>query len=53
MCPKTRQHLRTAKAVYVLIVLATMIILVFRLVASLGKYAFRIQNTYLFTDCIV
>ena len=29
------------------------VILVFSFVASLGKYAFRIQNRYLFIDCSV
>ena len=33
------------------IVLAMKVILIFSLVASLGKYAFRIQNPYLFIDC--
>ena len=28
-------------------------ILVFRLVATLGKYAFRIQNACLFVDCSI
>ena len=28
-------------------------LLIFSLVASLGKYAFRIQNPYLFIDCSI
>ena len=45
--------LRTMKGAHVSIVLATKVILVFSLVASLGKYAFRIQNPYLFIDCSI
>ena len=33
--------------------LATKVIFVFSLVASLGKYAFRIQNPCLFIDCSI
>ena len=32
--------------------LASRVIFMFSLVASLGKYALRIQNLYLFIDCI-
>ena len=42
--------LRTMEGVRVSIVLATKVILIFSLVASLGKYVFRIQNPYLFID---
>ena len=38
---------------HVSIVLATKVILIFSLVALLGKYAFRIQNQYLFIDCSI
>ena len=44
---------RTMERTHVSIVLATKVILVFSLVASLGKYAFRIQNPYLFIDCSI
>ena len=37
--------LRTMEGACVSIVLATKVILVFSLVASLGKYTFRIQNS--------
>ena len=33
--------------------IATKIIFVFSLVASLSKYAFRIQDPYLFIDCSI
>ena len=34
-------------------ILATKVIFVLGLVASLGKCAFRIQNPYLFIDCSI
>ena len=44
--------LRTAtEGASVSIVLTTKVILVFRFVASLSKYAFRIKNPSLFIDC--
>ena len=39
------------KVAPVCIVLVTKLILVFKLVASLGKCVFRMQNSYLFVDC--
>ena len=45
--------LRTMEGACVSIVLATKVIPVFSLVALLGKYAFRIQNSYLFIDCSI
>ena len=42
--------LRTTEGAHVSIVLAMKVILVFSLVALLGKYALRIQNPYLFID---
>ena len=45
--------LRTTKGGCVSIVLATKVVLVFSRVASLSKYALRIQNPYLFIDCSI
>ena len=44
--------LRIIKGARVSIVPVIKIILVFRLVASQGKYAFRKQNAYLFFDLV-
>ena len=44
--------LRTIEGARVSIVPWIKIILVFRLVASQGKYAFRKQNAYLFIDLV-
>ena len=43
--------LRTTEGAKVSTVLGTKVILICSLVASLGKYAFRIQNPSLFIDC--
>ena len=45
--------LRTTKGACVYITLVTKVIMVFRLMDSLGKYAFRIQRVDLFIDCNV
>ena len=45
--------LRTMEGASVSIVLGMNVILVFSLVALLGKYAFKIQNPYLFIDCSI
>ena len=45
--------LTTMEGVRVSIVLATKVILVFSLMASLGKYAFSIQNPYLYLLIVV
>ena len=43
--------LRTKDGAHVSIILAMKVIFVLSRVASLGKYAFRIQKPYLFIDC--
>ena len=43
--------LRTTEVARVSIILATEVLFTFILMASLGKYAFRIHNPYLFIDC--
>ena len=43
--------LRTKDAAHLFIFLAIKVIFVFSCVASFGKYAFRLQNPYLFIDC--
>ena len=45
--------LRTKNGVCVSIILATKVTFMFSLVASLGKYAFRMQNPYLLIDCSI
>ena len=45
--------LRTMEGVHVSIVLAMKVILVFSLMATLGKYVFRIRYPYLFIDCSI
>ena len=46
------QVLRTIKGVRVSIVPGIKVILIFRLVASQGKYAFKKQSAYLFIDLV-
>ena len=49
-----RMHvLRTKDGAHVSIILVMKVIVVISLVASLGKYAFRIQNSYLFIYCSI
>jgi len=50
---KRMRVLRTKDGAHVSIILATKVIVVISLVASLGKYVFRIQNPYLFIDCSI
>ena len=45
--------LRTMKEACVSIILATRVIFIFSLMASLGMHAFRIQNPYQFNDCSI
>ena len=45
--------LRTKNGARVSIILATKVIFMYSLVALLAKYAFRIQNPYLFIDCSI
>ena len=52
-CPWTRARLKDNERSTCSIVSAMEWILVFRLMAALGKYAFRIQNACLFVDCSI
>ena len=45
--------LSTQKGANVFIVPVAKMMFIFRLVASLGKYAFRKRNAYLFIDCSI
>ena len=50
---KHARVLRTKDRACVYYFQATKVIFVFSLVASVGKYAFRKQNPYLFIDCSI